>query len=135
MIKREFGIFLVVGLLTVAVDYVTYRGLILSQLSDMVDVAKAVGFITGTVFAYFANRFWTFCHKTHIAGSVWRFSLLYAVTLLINIGINAFALKQLNGLPVEIQAAFLIATGISAVMNFIGMKLFVFRTESLPKTA
>jgi putative flippase GtrA len=129
MIKRELGIFLVVGTLTVLVDFLTYRGFVWSQLLN-VDVAKAVGFITGTVFAYFANRFWTFGHKPHAAGSVWRFALLYAVTLIANVEINALALEKLAGSLSVVQVAFLIATGISATMNFLGMKLFVFKAIS-----
>jgi putative flippase GtrA len=126
MIRRELGIFLVVGSLTVLIDYLTYRSLVWAQLLD-VDAAKGVGFVTGTVFAYFANRFWTFGHKQHAAGSAWRFALLYAVTLSANVGINALALDALADLPGTIQFAFLIATGVSAAMNFLGMKLFVFR--------
>ena len=62
MIRRELAIFLVVGTLTVVIDFLTYRGLIWAQLLG-VDSAKGIGFLTGTVFAYFANRFWTFGHK------------------------------------------------------------------------
>lgn len=133
MIRRELGIFLVVGSLTVLVDFLTYRGLVWSQLLT-VDVAKAVGFITGTVFAYFANRFWTFGHKAHAAGSAWRFALLYAVTLIANVEINALALEKLAGSLFAVQVAFLIATAISATMNFLGMKLFVFRAASVTES-
>lgn len=126
MIRRELGIFLVAGSLTVLIDYLTYRSLVWGQLLA-VDMAKGVGFITGTTFAYLANRFWTFGHKQHAAGSAWRFALLYAVTLSANVGINALALDVLPNLPGTIQFAFLIATAVSATMNFVGMKSFVFK--------
>lgn len=128
MIRRELGTFLVVGFLTVLIDYSTYRSLASGQLLS-VDSAKGVGFITGTVFAYFANRFWTFGHRRHAAGSVWRFALLYAVTLSANVAINALALA-LIALPGAVQFAFLIATAASATMNFVGMKSFVFKTTA-----
>ncbi len=125
MIKRELGIFLVVGTLTVLIDYLTYRTLVWTQWLT-VDVAKGIGFIVGTIFAYFANKFWTFGHKRHASGSVWRFGLLYATTLLTNVVVNALSLNTLATLSWAVQFAFLIATGISAIMNFVGMKLYVF---------
>ncbi len=133
MIKRELGIFLIVGSMAVMVDYLTYRSLVWTQWLG-IDVAKAVGFITGTVFAYFANRFWTFGHKSHAAGSVWRFALLYTVTLLANVGINALVLTGLAEIPAAVQIAFLIATGVSAAMNFIGLKWFAFKAAHLPES-
>jgi putative flippase GtrA len=111
-----------------------YRGLVLMQLLN-VDMAKAVGFLAGTVFAYFANRFWTFGHKTALAGSAWRFAVLYTATLALNVYINALALDKLADLSVAVQISFLLATGVSATLNFLGMKLFVFRaTEQLQKS-
>lgn len=129
MIKRELGLFLLIGSLTVLIDYLTYRALIWIHLLD-VDAAKCVGFVAGTVFAYFANRFWTFGHKQHATGSAWRFALLYAITLLTNVVINSLALSALITLPGSVQLAFLIATAVSATMNFVGMKSFVFKAAS-----
>jgi putative flippase GtrA len=126
MMNRELAIFLVVGALTVLVDFITYHGLIGFQVME-VDMAKATGFLVGTLFAYFANRFWTFCRKPHVPGSAWRFSALYASTLAANVLINALALKLLADEAASIQLAFLLATGVSACLNFLGMKLFVFR--------
>jgi putative flippase GtrA len=129
MIGRELGIFLAVGSLTVLIDFLIYQSLIWSQLIG-VDEAKGVGFITGTVFAYFANRFWTFGHKRLAAGSAWRFALLYAITLSTNVVINSMALSALITVPGSVQLAFLIATAVSATMNFVGMKSFVFKAAS-----
>lgn len=126
MIKRELAIFLIVGASTVLVDFICYRGLIEFQVME-VYMGKATGFLVGTLFAYFANRFWTFGHKPHVPGSAWRFSALYASTLGANVLINALALKLLADVAAAIQLAFLLATGVSACINFLGMKLFVFK--------
>ncbi|MDN0076836.1 GtrA family protein [Crenobacter sp. SG2303] len=129
MIKRELAIFLVVGATTVLVDFVTYRGLI--RLDVMaVDMAKAIGFLVGTLFAYFANRFWTFGHKSHAPGNACRFVVLYASTLAANVLINSLALKVVANTFAAIQLPFLLATGVSASLNFLGMKLFVFRQRN-----
>ena len=130
--KRELAIFLIVGASTVLVDFISYRGLIGFHFME-VDMAKATGFLAGTLFAYFANRFWTFGHKSHITGSAWRFLALYASTLGVNVLINAFALKLLADVAASTQLAFLLATGVSACLNFLGMKLFVFRPGLAPE--
>jgi putative flippase GtrA len=126
MMKRESVIFLIVGASTVLVDFMTYRGLIQFQVME-VDMAKATGFLVGTLFAYFANRFWTFGHKSHAPGSAWRFSALYASTLGANVLIKAVALKLLADTAVAFQLAFLFATGVSASLNFLGMNYTVFK--------
>lgn len=132
MMRRELGIFLLVGALTVVVDFATYRSLVQAGILG-VDPAKAAGFLIGTLFAYFANRFWTFGRTQHAAGSGWRFVALYACTLVANVAINALALNLLTGYVFAVQLAFVLATGVSASFNFIGMKLYVFRLESAPE--
>jgi putative flippase GtrA len=92
-------------------------------------MAKAAGFLTGSLFAYFANRFWTFGHKQHAPGSVWRFVVLYTSTLGTNVLINSLALHMLADAVGAIQIAFVFATGVSAGLNFLGMKKFVFRSR------
>ena len=132
MIRRELVIFLIVGASTVLVDFMTYRGLNQFQVME-VDMAKAIGFLVGTLFAYFANRFWTLGHKSHAPGSARRCSALYSSTRGANVLINADALKLLADTAFAFQLAFLFATGVSASLNFLGMKLFVFKPIPAPK--
>jgi putative flippase GtrA len=129
MIGRELGVFLVVGSLSVLTDYLIYHSLLWQNLLT-IEKAKGLGFIAGTIFAYFANRFWTFGGRLFHKGSAWRFALLYAITLSVNIGLNALALKTFIDLTDAVQLAFLIATAVSATMNFIGMKKFVFKSTA-----
>jgi putative flippase GtrA len=129
MITRELRIFLVVGCLAVLVDFCAYRSLIWLGITG-VDTAKALGFLSGTVLSYTANRHWTFAHQPHAPGSLWRFAALYAATLGLNVLINASALTILAGSRVAVQTAFLLATGISAATNFLGMKVFVFKARN-----
>lgn len=131
-IKRELVIFLVVGLLTVAIDFLLYRGLIYLNLFGLgsINLAKGLSFIGGTIFAYFANRFWTFNQQTTSSGSVMRFSLVYLIGLIANIAINYLSIAWLSGMISTSEyilfISFLLATGVSATLNFIGMKFFVF---------
>lgn len=124
--RREVIVFLIVGSLTVLLDFLTYRALVWYELFD-IDIAKGIGFLTGTVFAYFANRLWTFKHNSVATGAVWRFILVYLISLSVNINLNAITLAWLADTSMSIQLAFLVATGASTIINFLGMKLFVFR--------
>lgn len=130
MIKKEIAVFIIVGSLTVLVDYLSYRGLIFMDIMS-VELAKTVGFLTGTVFAYFANRFWTFGHKQHAPGSSYRFAALYSVTLGANVLVNSIGLFLLANMTGAVEVSFLVATGVSASLNFLGMKLFVFNSRAV----
>src|SRR3990167_3211350 len=121
MIKKEINIFLIVGSLTVLTDFITYRSLLWASVCS-IDTAKALGFITGTIFAYLANRIWTFGHKQHAEGTLVRFLLLYSLTLAANIIINSTVIQLLAALTWKLPIAFLFATGVSATLNSIGMK-------------
>lgn len=125
MITKELRIFLVVGSLTVLLDYLVYRAGVWAGVPT-VHLAKAFGFVAGTFFSYLANRYWTFGNHNHAAGSLWRFAVLYAATLMLNTGVNGLVLHVLGQLPIAVELAFLVATGLSATLNYIGMKYFVF---------
>ena len=133
MNKRELAIFLVVGTCSVLVDFGSYRGLIVFKAIS-VDIAKATGFLAGTLFAYFAHRFWTFGQKPHTSGSAWRFSVLYASSLGVNVLINAFTLRLLADAAAAVHLAFLIAAGLSACLNFVGMNFLVFKSIPASKS-
>jgi len=139
-IKRELGIFLIVGLLTVGIDFVIYRGFIYLQPFglDSINLAKGFSFISGTVFAYFANRFWTFNQQATGAGSVFRFVVVYVLGLIANIAINYLCIEWFSSptlaLEYTLLIAFILATGVSASFNFIGMKFFVFTDRKISKS-
>lgn len=118
--------FLLVGTTTVLVDAAAY--VLLGWAGVPVDLAKALSFLTGAVFAYFANWRFTFGSRRSRWSEV-LFVVIYALALLLNVGVNAAVRAWLGSDTVGATAAFLIATGLSAAWNFIGMSLFVFRRE------
>lgn len=136
-IKRELAIFLIVGLLTVAIDFLLYRGILYIKPFgfESVNLVKGFSFIGGTIFAYFANRFWTFNQQSTRAGSVVRFIMVYLLGLGANVVVNHFSINWFNTLfpttELGIVLAFILATGVSAALNFIGMKFFVFTDKRL----
>lgn len=124
--RRELLLFLVVGVLTVLVDFASYRAA--AQLDGIgTDAAKALGFVVGTLFAYVANRFLTFGQVEQRPRSGLRFAALYGTTLVVNVAVNAGVLAVLESGTTAVRLAFLLATGTSAALNFLGMKYYVFR--------
>ena len=92
-------------------------------------LSKGVSFSVGTVFAYFANRNYTFQSSMDGFFRFTVFTLLYLSTLVVNVVSNEIVLNltiQING---SLMIAFLIATSLSAALNFIGMKYIVFNTQ------
>lgn len=126
MIRRELILFLIVGSASVLLDFLIYSSIVHSAAVST-GVAKGSSFLIGTVFTYFANRFLTFGHIEQQEGSSWRYGILYVLTLSANVIVNSVALMLLRDVRQAVSLAFLSATGISASLNFIGMKWFVFR--------
>jgi putative flippase GtrA len=124
-LRGEFARFLLVGLTAAAIDFAVYRGLLALALD--VQVAKGTGYVAGAVFAYFANRAFTFRLGVGVhGGELARFVAVYLFALVANVLTNALVLALLGRNEATIAAAFVCATGVSAALNFIGMKLFVF---------
>lgn len=120
--------FLLVGATTVAIDFVVYQGLHLAGLS--LTPAKALSFIVATVFAYLLNRSYTFA-STGGRRAALAFSLLYAVTLVVNVGVNAVGLSMLPARwETRVVVAFLCAQVVSSTLNFFGMRSLVFTDHS-----
>jgi putative flippase GtrA len=57
------------------------------------------------------------------------FTLLYLSTLIVNVVSNEIVLKLTSQINGSLMIAFLIATSLSATLNFIGMKYIVFNAQ------
>lgn len=133
-LRGELARFLLVGLTAVAIDFVVYRGLLALALD--VRTAKGAGYVAGAVFAYFANRAFTFRLGAGVhGGELARFIAVYLFALLANVAVNASVLALLGRSEATIAAAFVCATAVSATLNFLGMKLFVFGASAPTTTA
>ena len=128
---RQVQIFLGLGICSTILDFSIYQALLLPPIFE-VNVAKAFGCIGGMSFAYFSNMRWTFNHRSHRVASSWRFIILYTCTLGFNVLINWIALKLFSPFLLTLELPFLVATGFCAIINFFGLKLFVF-SESMAK--
>jgi putative flippase GtrA len=118
--------FLLVGGTAVLIDGLSY--VLLHRAGVPVDPAKAISFLIGAVFAYFANWRFTFGARRGRWSEV-LFVVVYALALGLNVAANAGVRAWLGTSVVGATIAFLVATGLSAAWNFVGMSLFVFRPE------
>ena len=118
---KEILRFLVGGGTAVLTDFILYH--LLMTLGITVNLAKASSFFCGAIIGFCINKLWTFESKRFSTGECIRYVILYSITACINASINKVVLDI-----TEISIiAFLSATGVSTVLNFIGQKFFVFQ--------
>ena len=125
--RKEILLFLLIGTTTVVIDFLSYR--LCMALMIETGTAKATGFLVGTIFAFFANRQWTFAASSShaIHWEIAKFALVYGLSLLVNVSTNSGLLALAGRSELAIAFSFVVATGVSATMNFFGMKFLVFR--------
>jgi len=119
--RKELLRFLVGGGSAVLVDFFAYKGLMLLGMER--GIAKGASFLLGSCVGFLINKFWTFESKAFSKGEVLRYVILYSITAIINALVNKAVIILI---PIEL-IAFLCATGVSTVLNFLGQKFFVFR--------
>ena len=120
-LSRQIPIFLAVGISSVLVDYLGY--LMLPELRTQVSIAKGLSYCMGMLVGFFGNRAFTFRARGSALNQAPLFVGLYFLTLIVNIGANSF----MNYAFHSRMLAFLVATGITTIANFLGMKFFAFR--------
>jgi polyisoprenyl-phosphate glycosyltransferase len=115
--------FVLVGGTSVVIDAVVYA--LVGTLVPSVVLAKTAGYLAGAAFGYVANWRFTFGTRRSRYSEV-LFVLLYAASLGLNILVNSVVLALLHGGPAAAIIAFLCATGVSTIWNYIGLSTFVF---------
>ena len=127
MLAKQLQRFLIVGFTTVLIDFTVYRFLL--YLDSPTAIAKGLGFVAGTIFAYFANKLWTFNRAKGGTNVFSMFIALYITTLAVNVGVNSGVIQILGEEEIFMTLAFFMATGTSATLNFIGMQMIVFKRK------
>ncbi len=125
--QGHIGRFLIVGIMCVALDLAVYLALVTSGLGRY--PAKAGGFITGMILGFILNKTWTFRSRRAVSREAAIYFVLYAISLLTNVGLNGVVLKY--GTPMFGHAttatAFILATIVCTIFNFLGMRYITFR--------
>ncbi|MCV7422545.1 GtrA family protein [Mycobacterium yunnanensis] len=116
--------FVVTGGLSAIVDFGLY--VLFLHLGLNVNVAKTLSFIAGTTTAYLINRRWTFQAPPSRARFV-AVVVLYAVTYLVQVGINYAFYTSWDDKPWRVPVAFVIAQGTATVINFVVQRAVIFK--------
>jgi putative flippase GtrA len=114
--------FVVIGSSSVLIDLLVYQ-LLLDTLST--SLAKGISYLAGMCFGFIGNKYWTFESKAKAGSEILGYGLLYSITLAINIILNNLLLDWLGS--ERKLVCFLIVTGITTVLNFLGLRLITFR--------
>lgn len=122
--KGQLARFAVVGGLAVAIDAALYFLFVWSELMDPT-WSKRASFGLGAVWAFFANKFFTF----RAPGFKVQQPFLFAAVYLGGWALNSFIHDAVLHLWPRPVVAFLSATSVSTVTNFVGQKWLVFRSS------
>lgn len=117
---KELLRFLVGGGSAVIVDFVFYR--VFVHVGGDMSVSKAISYVLGAVAGFVINKFWTFESNKLSIGEIGRYIILYVCSAVINAGVNKLVMIMFS----MTLFAFLCATGVSTIINFLGQKFFVF---------
>lgn len=89
-------------------------------------IGKAVSMICSMIVNYFLNKFWSFSARESKKGKeLLRYSASQVCNIAINVSVNAMILK-VSGIKI---LAYILATGIAMVANYLLQRFWVFRKE------
>lgn len=129
-LRYQFSRFLIGGMVSVNIDWFAY--FLVNQYSDLGSTfSKATGFLLGTIFAFYYNGTVTF-HSKLGKPEFLRHVILYILSMTINVTVFNFAMKTghtIFGSTSILSLA--LATSISMILNFLGMRNWVFRRKLL----
>ena len=130
--RKQITRFLFVGGNSVAIDLLCYS-LLLGSMDR--GLAKGISYTVGVLVGFAGNKLWTFESKGKSFSEPTLYVFVYGITLVLNIGINSFVCESLSS---RIQSerttqllAFLIATGVTTILNFLGLKYLAFRQSQM----
>lgn len=97
-------------------------------------ISSALNYIIGSIFSYFANKYFTFKSEKKSGEEIVRFTINIVVCYFIAYGVAKPAINILLGslnLKISLleQAGMLLGMCIFIVINFLGQKFFVFKKE------
>jgi putative flippase GtrA len=124
----ELKKFLAVGMIAVSVDLGIYLALV-DFFGLGAVLSKSLSYIVGTIFAFVANGRFVF-HRNLAPTNFLKHLSLYAFSLLINTLVFAFWESDFSSdSSKSLGTALLMATFASTVINFVGMRFWVFQNN------
>ena len=124
---NQFKYFLVAGIIAVSIDFSIYI-LTLDYIGPI--FSKLLGFYSGVIISFIINSSLTFKKnraRFNISKYFLKYTILLSVNMVINVLINYLLLNFLASIEYITFLSFSLATSISMLLNFVGMKLLVFK--------
>lgn len=122
-IKSNFIKFIIVGFASTIINF-----LIFYVCSDFLKfnpkISYSSGYLSGVLFGFVLNKFWSFGHKDKVTGLlILKYLLVYFISFLLGLLLFGLLLKTtiLNEKNIEI-----IVIALNAAVNYLGLKLFIF---------
>ena len=127
IIQKQLTSFFLIGIFSFSIDAGVYF-ILISYFGSGLIFSKTISFMLGTLNSYIFNRTLTFESDIRHDIGASKHYLVYGFSLLCNVNINYIVYSHLaNIVDNAYQIAFIAATGISIIINFTGLKFFVFR--------
>ena len=120
MKRKEIIRFFFVGCGAVLTDFMIYN---LTLILFPMNYSKVISFICGSLVAFIANKWWTFEQKENKPVEIFKFILLYSISLILNTIANKIIFDSTD----DKIMGFIFATGLSTLINFVGLKHWVFK--------
>ncbi len=122
-LSGEIARYLLVGGVAVLIDAAVYTGIVTADILTP-EWAKRVSFIVGSIWAFFANKYFTFRQKRLHVREPFLFAAVYVSGFLLNSFVHDVVLRLTLSKPLS----FLCATATSTIWNYLGQKFLVFRS-------
>src|SRR5262249_19112105 len=120
--------FLVIGSLCVGTDFAVYMALCGFGVGTI--PAKASSYCTGMLISFPGNKYWTFQSLRCRNAEPIIYVVLYTATLFLNVLLNMVLLSLANQTALADWSwlgAFVVSTGITTALNYLGMRYLTFR--------
>lgn len=121
MIYNQFSKYSGFGIISFFIDFFLYNFLSIYLNIDL-NLSKFISFIAGSVNSFILNKKITFFSTEKGFKEPLKFSMVYLSSLLVNYFSHKYLLNYFdNYLP------FIISTSLSVLINFTGLKFYVFK--------
>ena len=124
-LTKEVLKFIVVGVFSTIVNYLCFY-ILYEFVHINYMISSASGYMLGVLAGYVLNKRWTFKSDSKSKTEIVKYYVVY----LISLAISLKALELLvTGFGLDPKIAQILVIGISTVINFLGLKLFIFTTK------
>jgi len=126
MNQQDIQRFLLMGLLSNAINFVVYYALI--NIHVNLSFSAILGYVAGLICSYHLGRVWVFGQRYEInSKSILFFGIVY---LLGSVWMTGIINVMVNYLSIDYKISWIFGAGTAAVNNYLGMRFLAFRKIS-----